>query len=406
MTYTLLIALCIIVILSYIFDITSKYSKIPGVILLILTGMAIHYLLDYLTISLPNMKNLLPVMGTLGLILIVLESSLDLSISRQKIGLIGRSISAAILLFVVQVFLFSFVLVKFYHFSLPASLLSSIPFGVISSAVAIPSASGLKSSDREFVTYESSFSDIIGILTFDFVVRSILISSRGPLGVIFELIASLIFAAVLSAGLAFLLHKMNHHVKYVIIMTAIVLVYALAKLIHMPSLLMVLIFGLVMNNNHFFNFGVVQKLVDFESFNVELKSFKNITGELTFIVRSFFFIMFGFYTIVNDLLSLNNLLLSIIIVTSIFLIRLFFFRVVLHVPLNPLVYFAPRGLITILLYLSIPAGVLLPFINEGVVMQVIFLTILLMTFGNVFFASIGIKISEQPESKMNSRDIN
>jgi len=39
MTNYIILVLCIIVILSYLFDITSKYSKIPGVILLIGLGI-------------------------------------------------------------------------------------------------------------------------------------------------------------------------------------------------------------------------------------------------------------------------------------------------------------------------------------------------------------------------------
>ncbi len=41
MTNYIITALCVIIILAYFFDITSKFSKIPGVILLILLGMAI-----------------------------------------------------------------------------------------------------------------------------------------------------------------------------------------------------------------------------------------------------------------------------------------------------------------------------------------------------------------------------
>ncbi|NJO91555.1 MAG: hypothetical protein HC831_23280 [Chloroflexia bacterium] len=84
MTYYLLISLCVIVIISYIFELTGKFTKIPGVILLIITGMVVNYFLEYFAIKIPDLSGLLPMMGTLGLILIVLEGSLDLSISKEK----------------------------------------------------------------------------------------------------------------------------------------------------------------------------------------------------------------------------------------------------------------------------------------------------------------------------------
>ena len=385
MTYYVIIAFCVIILLAYIFDITSKHTKIPSVILLILTGMAINYFASFWMIGIPDMSRLLPVMGTLGLILIVLEGSMDLTLSRDKRKLIVGSVSSAILLFVVFVSVFAYIAVYYLHFDLKMSVINIIPLAIISSAVAIPSATGLGKADREFVVYESSLSDIIGILVFDFILLSSGSLGAGVTRFFAELVITLLASVFFSAGLAVMLHKINHHVKYVIIMTAIILVYALAKLIHLPSLLVVLIFGMVMNNNVFFENRFSSKIIDFEEFNADLSSFKNIVAEMTFIVRCFFFFLFGFYTSVADLLNLNNLLITFVISAAIFIFRALFFKTVLRMPLNPLVYFAPRGLITILLFFSIPSVMLLPFMNVGVITQIIFITILMMTFGNIFF---------------------
>lgn len=392
MTYYLIIALCIIVLISYIFDITSKYTKVPGVILLILTGMAANYLLVYLNIEIPNLSGLLPLMGTLGLILIVLEGSLDLTLRKDKKWVITGSVYMALGLFVIFEVISAFILVRFYDVPLNVALINTIPIGIISSAVAIPSAAGLKSDEREFVVYESSFSDIIGILIFDFLLINSSSIGRGIMDFSLELLLTVIFSVILSSGLAYILHKITHHVKYVIITTVVVLVYALAKLVHMPSLLVVLIFGMILNNNHLFKNNYTVKFIDFSSFNSDLKQFKHITGEFTFIVRSFFFIIFGYYTSVLDLLNLDNLLLAILITSTIFILRALFLMFILKIPMNPLLFFAPRGLITILLFLSIPLDMLMPFMNKGLVTQIIFLTILMMTFGSMFIKKVKAEI--------------
>ena len=398
MTYYVLIAFCVIILLAYIFDITAKYTRVPGVILLIATGMFINYLSSSFHIGIPDMSGLLPIMGTLGLILIVLEGSLDLAIRRDKSRLIIGSVSSAILLFAVMVGVFTYVAVHFLQYDLRASLLNIIPFAIISSAVAIPSAAGLTPENREFVTYESSISDIIGILAFDFILLSSGSLGTGVLRFIAELILTFIVSVLFSGGLAILLHKISHHVKYVIIMTVIILVYALAKLVHLPSLLVVLIFGLVMNNNVLFKNAFSAKWINFDEFNTDLGAFKNIVFELTFIIRCFFFILFGFYTRLSDLLNPSNLMIAAAITVSIFIFRALFFRIVLRLPLNPLLYFAPRGLITILLFFSIPSILLLPFINVGIVTQVIFLTILMMTFGNMIFSRD--RTDQAPETQL------
>ncbi|MBN1651655.1 MAG: cation:proton antiporter [Bacteroidales bacterium] len=384
MTNYIIIALCIIIILSYFFDITSKYSKIPGVLLLILLGITIRIIVNKTGFFVPNMEPVLPVIGTLGLILIVMEASLDLKLNKEKKVIIFKSILSAVVLFIVFVAVGAYILTSFYEIPIKTSLLNSIPLAIISSAVAIPAAINLKKEDKEFVIYESSFSDILGILLFDFIIIDHLSISNGVLNLFFDGFLTLIISIITTVALAFLLHKTTHHVNYVVIMTSIILIYVLAKLIHLPAMLLILIFGLALSNHKFLNIPYIRDFIDFEKFKTDIKSFKSIAGELTFLVRSFFFILFGYYTKINELFSLQNLLLSLIIVGFVLLIRWLFFKRVIKKDISPLFFYAPRGLITILLFLSIPEIHRIGLVNEGVVTQVIFISILVLTPGNIF----------------------
>lgn len=385
MTYYTLISFCVVILLAYFFEITSKHTKIPGVLLLILTGMAINSLAGFYRFKLLEIEGILPFMGTVVLVLIVLEASLDLKLSRGKGRLIISSLSSAVLFIVIFTGFFTYISVYFGGYDIRSSIINIIPVSIISSAVAIPSAIHLSETDREFVTYESSMSDIFGILVFNYILFNNKSLHSGISWFFVEIIITIIASVFFSIGLSIMLHKINHHVKYVIIMTVIVLAYALAKLIHLPSLFVVLVFGLIINNNDFFENRYSIKIINFKEFNTDLDSFKNITAEMTFIARSFFFIVFGYYTNLFDLLNLNNLIIASIIVTAIFILRALYLKIVLRIPLNPLLFFAPRGLITILLFLSIQETMLLPFMNAGVITQVIFMTILMMTYGNIFF---------------------
>lgn len=129
-----------LILLAYLFDITSRYTKIPGVILLIGLGIVIQVLVSTTGIKIPDMQPLLPVIGTVGLVLIVMEASMDLKLGRNKLGLIIKSASAAIFLFAFFAAIMTFIMVKFLGYHFTESLLNSIPFGIISSAVAISSA--------------------------------------------------------------------------------------------------------------------------------------------------------------------------------------------------------------------------------------------------------------------------
>jgi len=171
MTNYIILILCIIIILSYLFDISAKYSKIPGVIMLIGLGIVLQLISRTAGLAIPNIQPILPVIGTLGLVLIVLDASIDLKLERQKAALLRKSVLSALILLILVVAAASFVLVHFFDYNLTTAVLNSIPLGIISSAVAIPSAGHLSNYEKEFIIYESSFSDVFGIMAFDFIVR-------------------------------------------------------------------------------------------------------------------------------------------------------------------------------------------------------------------------------------------
>jgi hypothetical protein len=93
--------------------------------------------------------------------------------------------------------------------------------------------------------------------------------------------------------------------------------------------------------------------------------------------------MFGFYAKLEGLFNPENLMTGGAITLLILLIRFLFFRTVIRTKLFPLTLFAPRGLITILLFLSIPSASRLPLINEEVITIVILFTIFIMMIGNM-----------------------
>ncbi len=404
MSNYIILALCVIILLSYFFDISSRFSKIPGVILLIALGMIIQVFSESTGLKIFNLKPTLPVIGTLGLIMIVMEASLDIQLRKDRKFLIAKSISSAIVLFSAFIAVFSFVLVYFYNFSLRDSLLNSIPLGIISSSIAIPSAVTLNSRDKEFVVYESSFSDIFGIMVFDFILLNESSIGSGILRFTFHGVFTVIIALISTGILGYLLHKTTYHINYVIILTFIILIYTLAKLIHLPALLLILIFGLVLANNNFLEIPYIKKFIDFPKFRNDISSFKKILVELTFLVRSFFFIMFGYYTQINNLFKPENLLIAVLICAGIFLLRWIFFKLVLHMPVKPMVFFSPRGLITILLFLSIPELSKIPLISEEVVTLVILISIIIMTIGNLLnnneIVTEEIIAPEEPEEQL------
>lgn len=380
MATTPIITFCSLLLLAYLFDFTSSKTKIPSVILLLLLGWGVRQLTDVLEIRLSFFSSILPIFGSIGLILIVLEGALELELNRSKTHLITKSLTGVLVSMILSAFLFAWLFHYYGQYSFKDSLISAIPLCIISSAIAIPSVRGLASSHKEFVIYESSLSDIIGVLFFNFITLhdNFNISSFGHFG--FQIIVICIISFFATIGLSLLLSRLDHHIKYVPIILLVILIYDVSKVYHLPGLIFILMFGLFIGN-----FDELKHLKWTERFrpvelNREVQKFRELTVEGAFLVRSLFFILFGFLLETPEILNSDTLIWSISITVIIYLFRSIQLKFT-NLPLNPLLFIAPRGLITILLFLSIEPVHQIGLVNKSLIIQVILLSAIFMMIG-------------------------
>lgn len=382
MTTEIIIAICGLILLAYLFDVTVSITRIPSVILLLIVGWSVRQLTILLQIPMPDITQVLPVIGTVGLILIVLEGSLELELSRSKLGVISKTISLSMLSVIVFSIGLALVFQYFSGVSLKIALVNAIPFAVISSAIAIPTAQKFLSKDREFITYESSFSDIIGVILFNFLILNETIGLVSVGHFLLEMTLILVITLVTTLLLALLLSKLKHHVKYLPIIVLIVLIYSLSKLYHLPALIIILLFGLFLGNlDKFRRFGFISRLHP-DGMTHDVHKFRDLTVEIAFLVRVLFFLLFGYQIQTSDLINLETLVWAFGISLGIYGIRyglLFLYKVK-----SPAVFFtAPRGLITILLFLSIPGSQIVPPVSNSLIIQVILISALMLMIGMI-----------------------
>lgn len=382
MTLPLIITICALILIAYVFDITSRHTKVPTVIFLLVIGWVLNQLISAFDLQVVNLMPLLPIFGTLGLILIVLEGGLELEVNKQKKPLIKKAMLSALFPLIALAVILSVSLHFFTGAKLMDCLINVVPFCVISSAIAIPSVQNLGREKKEQVIYESSMSDIIGVVLFDFLINNEVINFGSFVHFGIELTIMLAVSLIASIGLAFLIKKIEHHVKLVPIMMMIVLIYAVAKAYHLPALLFILIFGLFLNNlDEFKQFSFIRYLKP-KILDVEIHRFTRLVGEAAFLIRTIFFILFGYSIDINDLFNLKVLPYSIGIFACVLFVRLVQLKIAKE-KLLPMLFIAPRGLITIMLFLSIPIGAKLALVNEPMVLQLIILSILVMMTGLV-----------------------
>lgn len=380
MTITIIITFCVLLLIAYIFDLTSSKTKVPSVILLLLLGWSVRQLTIWLEIQLPDFSSVLPILGTIGLILIVLEGSLELELNKSKLGLIKRSLFGALIPMIALAFLLAFAFSYFGQFGLKDSLTNAIPFCVISSAIAIPSVRNLSSKNKEFVIYESSLSDILGVLIFNFLALNETINTASFGHFALQLFIITFVSLIATIGLSFLLSKIEHHIKFVPIILIVVLIYAVSKINHLPGLIFILLFGLSIGNlDELKRFKWIEKFKPDELIK-EVNKFKELIIEGAFLVRALFFLLFGYLIETTEVVNTDTLLWALGIVFFIFTFRTIQLKLS-KLPLQPLVFVAPRGLITILLFLSIEPTHTISLVNKSLIIQVIILTALLMMFG-------------------------
>jgi len=393
-TLSILFALPLIVIFSYLFDTIARKTKFPAVILLMFTGILIR------TVTAASgyndfefLENLIPVLGTIGLILIVLEGAFELEISFEKLPLILKGFLAAFFILIANIWLLQWLFGFLFQMDTNEAVLYAIPLSIISSAVAIPSASSLLNHEREFVIYESTFSDILGIMIFNYALRQFdsqepLVGAAPLINLGFQIIGVIIISVLITYMLFRLLQKIDHQVKFFLILALLILVYALGKLFHLPALVTIFIFGVFLGNVKSLLPRFLRNYLDLEKTEKGLHEFHVLTAESTFIVRTFFFLFFGFSIQLINFNSLSPLIYGLIIFITMLLFRYLYFTVTtLKIKPSPIVYMSPRGLISILLFIQLKE---VSFINtiqvpidERVLLIVILSSMLIMLLGTM-----------------------
>lgn len=379
----ILVSLGAIVLVAYLLDFAGRRIKVPSVVLLIFSGLALRAATDFTGLSLEIPAGLLPVLGTVGLILIVLEGALDISLTRDHIGLVGRTAAMAAAGIVVTGGLIAGLLVAVFEIPVLQAMLLATPFAVISSAVAIPAAGALAQRQREFVIYESSLSDIFGVVLFyallryDGDVAGLVVSQVG------EITLSIVIGLVVAFAIFWLIQRIDHHVRVLPMIFGIVLLYGLGKMMHLAPLVLVVLVGLLLNNSFLFERISRGRVRAATSFEADLEAFKHLTAEFTFVVRCFFFVLLGYSTSLPQLADPLAWGMAVVVVLCCVLPRIPLLRWVAGERSRVLTFFAPRGLITVLLFLSLPAQYVLADIPPATLMLVILIWALLLTYGSV-----------------------
>ena len=393
-TLYILFVLPLLIIFSYLFDAFSRKTKFPSVILLMATGIIFRFFISFSGYDdFAFLDNLIPVLGTVGLILIVLEGAIELEINRKKMPLILKGFLAALAILIANIFALQWVFENIFGIQNTIAVLFAIPLSIISSAVAIPSAASLIDKEREFIIYESTFSDILGIMIFNYAIRQfeseqVLIGAEPLISLVLQILGVIMISLLITYVLFRLMQQIDHNVKFFLILALLILVYAFGKLLHLPALVTIFIFGIFISNVKSLLPRFLRNYLDLDATRKEIQEFHILTAESTFLVRTFFFLFFGFSIQLSNFKSIIPFFYGLIIFLIMFLIRYMYITFTsLKIKPSPLVYMSPRGLISILLFIQLKDVSFISLdqspIDERVLLIVILSSMLVMLLGTM-----------------------
>lgn len=382
-SYTFLIGTSAVIILSFFFGEFSRKTNIPSVLMLIILGVVIQ---QFLSIDKEAIKPVLEILGIVGLIMIVLEAALELELKREKyipiaiallIALVGLILSAWIAAIILNAFIDGMTMDKAWLYATPLSILSS--------AIIIPSVVGLSPEKKEFHIYESTFSDILGIMMFYYLTGQLGEGDHGGgmIGFGGNVLLTIVVSFIASYIIILIFQNIRSHTKLFLLIAVLLLLYSIGKKMHLSSLIVILVFGLIIANMKLFFKGPLGKWLQMEKAKHIYEGLHVITMETAFVVRTFFFVFFGLSITLASLFSLNVALVSLLIIASIYVLRFVILRLFIGEDIIPQLYIAPRGLITILLFYSIPVEAEVAGFNSGILLFIIIGTSIIMTIAMV-----------------------
>ena len=397
--YIVIILASLLIVFSYIFTQISKYTKIPSVIFLIGTGVAAQYGVKSMGMEIPDLTQYLGLLGIIGLMMIVLEGALDIKIHRNKIRTILAAFATSVLILGVTNSLIACILYFTQSIDFMTAFFYAIPLSVVSSAIVIPSVHTLIPAKKEFMILEATLSDIFGIMLFEFWIIQPHVGQTYVEAISWNIIISVGLSVLLSYFLVYAFLKIKTEIKFFLFLAILALLFSIGEYFHYSALIIILIFGLVLNNTHAFFKGFLKNLIDPEKVKEIRHEFVIITNESSFLIRTFFFVVFGLTMNLEGLFNPEAIIIAVLVMMVIFFSRALNLKLFIKSTIFPQMLIAPRGLVTILLFQKIVEHYnVIPF-SEAILAWVIIGTNLIMMLGLIASGS-----SEEDILRLNVRD--
>lgn len=373
-----------IVFLGFFAELLFKKTNIPDVLLLIFIGILLGTFLQWVEVK--SFGNATTIFTTFALVFILFQGALNINF-KSLLNALGSTVALTVLSFVLTVITISLVAYSILDFPIFLAMLVGTILGGTSSAIVIPIVSNLTTVKEKYkvaLTLESALSDvlcIVGTLTILQILLTVQIEGSGVFNSILSSFAlAIIVEGTLGLAWMFILHKFEIlKSSYMITIASVLGVYAFVEsnFVGANGAIAVLVFGLILGNSKLI-LGIKQnnensisnkssskeksknknstKLKKEETIHQETihhsitvinTPAKNFYSEISFAVKTFFFVYLG---LLIDFSNLDVFWYGALLTLVIYLVRPFAVRLVFgkekpeHFDRTVLEILIPKGL--------------------------------------------------------------
>lgn len=396
----------VVIIIGFLGTLFFEKTRIPDILILILLGLVLGPLTGILDPA--SLTGLTPLFGALALTLILFDSGLDLKYEDvvKKLRSVVILIGASFVVTTLAIAIIYRVLVP----TDPAYL--DLTLGALLSAVSAPivipllSIMTVKSDTRTVLNLESALTDASAVIVVFVVVASLGPSAGSPSEVAIGLGATLVVSTVVAlllgvAWLELLKLMRNRAYSYMLTLAVVLGLFSVVEFFGGTGPVAALVFGIVLANGKEFSRHLPIKT----TFVLDEK-IRWFHSEVTFFMKTFFFVYIGLIFVV-DRLSSTLFLLSFAILGVIVAARVLAVKVL--VSMRPeeqgdqdvLFIMMPRGLTSVVVASTVAATAV---VDASILLDVTFIVIILtnvvMTVGVLFAERRRMKAREIPPMEL------
>ena len=378
-----------ILFIGYLATIMFKRFKISSILILMSIGLLLGPVFHLVDVSEGSViRQLSPVMGAIALITILFDAGTKMNIGRL-IRSLPRASVFTVLVFVLTVLGVGTVLHYVFGWDWIYGLMFGAAVGGTSSPIVIPMVEGVSISARikDLLALESTLTDVLCVLTVVVLIQILTSPTPVPLekavfgNLIAKISVSVFLGTVAAAFWIFWLIKIKstQEYNYMLTVALVLILYAITEMSYGSGAIAVFVFGLVLAHRK-----ELSQWIRIDHEFIKPQRFMMFQEEVTFFVRTFFFVYIGLL-ISTEYFTSTTIVMSCIVLVIALLSRKISQSVLLR-DADPkekkmVIMFLPRGLAAAVLA-SLPTayGITIPYFEEGV-FATVFLTNLFASFG-------------------------